>query len=75
MAHLALPEEETLPPKDPLFLELARAGLAVETAFGRPQDVEWALDGFDLEAFRAAFDVVARELHMQSRLSRSSARP
>src|SRR6185369_7042773 len=37
--------------------------------------VEWALDGFDLDSFRAAFDPLARVLEMDWRLSRSSDRP
>ena len=37
--------------------------------------VEWALDGFDVEAFRAEFAAVAEELHMTWRFELSTARP
>ena len=37
--------------------------------------VEWALDGFDLEAFKAAFAPPARELGMRWTLSESGRRP
>ncbi len=37
--------------------------------------VEWALDGFDLEAFKAAFAPLARELDMRWQLAASSCRP
>jgi formyltetrahydrofolate deformylase len=37
--------------------------------------VEWTLDDFDLDAFRAEFEPAAAELHMQWRLNRSSDAP
>ena len=37
--------------------------------------VEWALNGFDVEAFRAEFAAVAEELHMTWRFELSTARP
>ncbi len=42
--HLAVPEEDRGSPGDDFFLELSQAALAVETACGVPQDVEWAQD-------------------------------
>src|SRR5690349_20658216 len=36
--------------------------------------VEWALDSFDLDVFRLAFEPLARELRMEWRLWRSSER-
>src|SRR5580704_8053235 len=37
--------------------------------------VEWALDGFDIAAFRAAFEPLAAELSMTWRLETSESQP
>jgi formyltetrahydrofolate deformylase len=37
--------------------------------------VEWAVDGFDMPAFRAAFETVAKEMRMRWRISALTRRP
>lgn len=45
--HLAFGEEDGSSPREAALVELAEAGLAIERAYGLPQDIEWALDSGD----------------------------